>query len=311
MGALAQAMDTVANADFSTAVPMVRRPDEVGRIAQALEVRRHGLAMAATERIKHESEAESQKVVVRELSVSLQKLAAGDLTCRLPDNFSESYMQLHDDFNAAMAQLGAVLRLVIDTAGQIGLGAGDISQQSGNLSQRTETQAATLEETAAAMDELTANVTAAAAGVLQVEQVVQHAQTEPWQSGTVVESAVAAMEGIAKPSDKIPTITGVIDDIAFQTNLLALNAGGEAARAGDAGRGFAVVAAEVRALAQRSSEAAREIKALITGSAHQVAKGVDLVGKAGQALASIVSRVQNISALMGALPLARRRNPAA
>ncbi|MBI1172192.1 HAMP domain-containing protein [bacterium] len=298
---LAQAMDTVANADYDTVVPMVQRPDEVGRIAQALDVMRHGLAMAAADRARHEEEAECQKRVVQDLSIGLQKLAAGDLTCRLPKDFPESYRQVHDDFNAALAQLGSALRAVINTAQQIGLGADDISRQSGNLSQRTENQAATLEQTAAAMDELTANVTAAATGARQVEQVVQQAQTEAGQSGTVVESAVGAMKEIAKFSGQISTIIGVIDDIAFQTNLLALNAGVEAARAGEAGRGFAVVASEVRALAQRSSEAAREIKALITGSAQQVATGVDLVGRAGEALAGIASRVQNISSLMGAI----------
>jgi len=148
---------------------------------------------------------------------------------------------------------------------------------------------------------MTTNAGAAAAAILDVEKVVTQAQTEARQSGIVVDNAVNAMQEIAKFSGQISTIIGVIDDISFQTNLLALNAGVEAARAGEAGRGFAVVASEVRALAQRSSEAARQINTLITGSANQVRSGVDLVGKAGQSLNSILTRVQHISGLMGGI----------
>jgi methyl-accepting chemotaxis protein len=299
--AVSAAMDQVANADYGSAIPMTTRRDEVGRIAQSLDVMRHGLGLALADRQLHEREAEDQKQVVQALSEGLRKLADGDLSSRLQGSFPPKYGQLQSDYNSAVESLANALRAVIETAGRIESGADDISRQSGNLSQRTENQAATLEETAAAMDELTANVKAAATGTHEIELVVQQAQTEASQSGSVVQSAVNAMQEIEKFSGQISTIIGVIDDIAFQTNLLALNAGVEAARAGEAGRGFAVVASEVRALAQRSSEAAREIKSLITGSAQQVAKGVDLVGKAGQALSSIVVRVQHISGLMSGI----------
>ena len=162
-------------------------------------------------------------------------------------------------------------------------------------SRRTEHQAATLEETAAALAEITAAVNSAAEGARSARAVVAEARGNSENSGRVVQDAVAAMGEIASSSNQISRIVGVIDDIAFQTNLLALNAGVEAARAGEAGRGFAVVASEVRALAQRSSEAAREIGGLISASAQQVDKGVTLVGEAGEALRQIASSVNGIS----------------
>jgi methyl-accepting chemotaxis protein len=187
---------------------------------------------------------------------------------------------------------------VIEASDGIKRGSGEISQASDDLSNRTENQAATLEETAAALDQLTASVKSAADGARSVEAIVTDARDEAVKSGTVVRSAVEAMTNIERSSEQISQIIGVIDDIAFQTNLLALNAGVEAARAGDAGKGFAVVASEVRALAQRSSEAAHQIKELIGGSAHEVENGVELVGKAGAALESIVGQVSNISQLV-------------
>jgi methyl-accepting chemotaxis protein len=291
-------MDGVANADYAKAIPMTLRQDEVGRIAQSLDIMRHGLGLAEADRKTRALEVERQQTVVQDLSAALRDLAEGDLRSRLPSSFPADYRDLHDNYDGAVSHLGDTLQRVIETAHKIGLEADQISRQSGNLSQRTENQAATLEETAAAMDELTANVNATATGTREVEVFVQQAQAEASQSGAVVQSAVMAMQEIEKFSGQISTIIGVIDDIAFQTNLLALNAGVEAARAGDAGRGFAVVASEVRALAQRSSDAAREIKSLITGSAQQVAKGVDLVGKAGQTLSNIAGRVQHISGLV-------------
>ncbi|KIC35150.1 methyl-accepting chemotaxis protein, partial [Leisingera sp. ANG-M7] len=190
---------------------------------------------------------------------------------------------------------------VIAAAASIRNGASEISQASDDLSHRTESQAATLEQTAAALDELTASVKSAAEGARSVEATMEDAKQEARNSGEVVQSAVSAMTEIEESSNKISQIISVIDDIAFQTNLLALNAGVEAARAGEAGRGFAVVASEVRALAQRSSDAAMEIKTLISDSSGQVARGVDLVGKAGDALQSIVSQVTHISQLVSGI----------
>jgi methyl-accepting chemotaxis protein len=295
------AIDAVAGADFLTPIPMVGRHDEVGGIAQSLDLMRHSLAEAEAARRQHSQNAELQRKVVAQLTEGLGRLALGDLTFQLPPDFPEDYAQLKSDFDTAMQNMAEALRSVVAASQKIGDGAAAINRQSGDLSQRTENQAAALEQTAAALHELTANVKTAANGAKEIDEVVRRAQTDARDSGAVVEDAVNAMQKIAEFSGQISTIIGVIDDIAFQTNLLALNAGVEAARAGEAGRGFAVVASEVRALALRSSGAAREIKTLINGSADQVSKGVVLVGETGTALSGIVSRIQEISELMGGI----------
>jgi methyl-accepting chemotaxis protein len=169
---------------------------------------------------------------------------------------------------------------------------------SNDLSKRTEQQAASLEQTAAALDQITATVKKTADGAIQARSAVATAKADAENSGVVVGQAVTAMGEIEQSSRKISSIIGVIDEIAFQTNLLALNAGVEAARAGDAGRGFAVVASEVRALAQRSAEAAKEIKALISASNTQVAAGVGLVGETGKALTRIVTQIAEINGVV-------------
>ncbi|MGH6955246.1 MAG: methyl-accepting chemotaxis protein, partial [Caulobacteraceae bacterium] len=177
-------------------------------------------------------------------------------------------------------------------------GSGEISQAADNLSKRTEQQAASLEETAAALDEITATVRKTAEGANHAREIVSTARADAEQSGEVVRRAVGAMSAIEQSAQQISQIIGVIDEIAFQTNLLALNAGVEAARAGDAGKGFAVVASEVRALAQRSADAAKEIKALISASTQQVGQGVDLVGQTGQSLERIVGQVAEITGVV-------------
>ncbi|MBY6068019.1 CHASE3 domain-containing protein [Leisingera aquaemixtae] len=275
------------------------RGDEVGDMARALEKFRDELVrMQEAEQKKAESKDAELAGVVRELSERLSRLAHGDLTIRIAEAFPEEYEQLRADFNGSIDNLNATVQQVIAAAASIRSGAAEISQASDDLSNRTESQAATLEETAAAIDELTASVKSAAEGARNVETTVREARQEAESSGEVVQEAVAAMSGIEDSSNKISQIISVIDDIAFQTNLLALNAGVEAARAGEAGRGFAVVASEVRALAQRSSDAAMEIKTLISDSSRQVDQGVDLVGRAGEALQSIVGRVSHISQLV-------------
>ncbi|MBY6139486.1 CHASE3 domain-containing protein [Leisingera daeponensis] len=275
------------------------RGDEVGDMARALEKFRDELVrMQEAEQKKAESKDAELAGVVRQLSERLSRLAHGDLTVRIAEEFPEEYEQLRADFNGSIDNLNATVQQVIEASTSIRSGAAEISQASDDLSHRTESQAATLEETAAAIDELTASVKSAAEGARNVENTVREARQEAETSGEVVQDAVAAMGGIEQSSNKISQIISVIDDIAFQTNLLALNAGVEAARAGEAGRGFAVVASEVRALAQRSSDAAMEIKTLISDSSRQVDQGVDLVGRAGQALQSIVGRVSHISQLV-------------
>jgi methyl-accepting chemotaxis protein len=194
-----------------------------------------------------------------------------------------------------MKQLQTSMQVVAANTAEIRSGAGEITQASDDLSKRTEQQAASLEETAAALDQITATVSKTAQGARDARDVVATAKSDAEHSGSVVRDAVSAMSQIETSSQQISQIIGVIDEIAFQTNLLALNAGVEAARAGDAGRGFAVVASEVRALAQRSAEAAKEIKALISTSSTQVEQGVELVAKAGQALERIATHVSEIN----------------
>lgn len=236
-----------------------------------------------------------QKAMVEELRVGLNALSTGDLTASIQNRFPAEYEQLREDFNAAVHNLEAAMQVVIDNAAGIDREAREINTAAEDLSMRTEKQAATLEETAAALDELTVSVSSASAVVMDANHVVIHARESAKSSGLIVEQAVSAMSEIEESSRKISRIISVIDDIAFQTNLLALNAGVEAARAGEAGRGFAVVASEVRALAQRSSEAAREIDRLITTSSDHVRRGVDLVGETGTALEKILTSVNDIA----------------
>ncbi|MBM9595192.1 methyl-accepting chemotaxis protein [Roseitranquillus sediminis] len=242
-----------------------------------------------------------QNEVVDALREALGRLSRGDLSRLIEEAFPADHEQLRHDFNEAIEKLRAAIVTVIENAAAIDIEARNIAGAADDLSQRTETQAATLEETVAALNQITESVRVTSEGARRADQVVTEARTSAEDSGTVVGEAVRAMGEIEKSSEQISKIIGVIDDIAFQTNLLALNAGVEAARAGDAGRGFAVVASEVRALAQRSSDAAREINGLISSSSNQVRRGVDLVGEAGRALEGIVASVADISRHVSAI----------
>ncbi|PKP74245.1 MAG: chemotaxis protein, partial [Alphaproteobacteria bacterium HGW-Alphaproteobacteria-6] len=273
--------------------------DHDGRMLKVLmmgsDVTAAELGLRAAEGHRRAMEA-AQRAVVEALRVALRSLSEGDLTARIEAGFAADYETLRLDFNMAMDRLAEAMAAVLENAAGIEGEAQEIAEAAGDLTGRTETQAATLEQTAAALDELTVSVRSAATGAAEASRVVSAARASAETSGGVVLEAVTAMGEIESSSERIARIIGVIDDIAFQTNLLALNAGVEAARAGDAGRGFAVVAAEVRALAQRSSEAAREIDTLISASAQQVKRGVGLVGQTGQALKDIVASVTNIAA---------------
>ena len=292
------------------------RKDEFGKMGQAIiafrdaavekvRIEREALAqrsMSEQERAEREAEkareAAEDAQAISALGQGLSAMANGDLTYRIESEFNPKAAQLKSDFNAAIAQLQDAVSVVVANVAGIRSGAGEISQAADDLSRRTEQQAASLEETAAALDQITATVNKTASGARQASDVVQAARGDAEKSGVVVRDAVSAMTAIETSSSQIGQIIGVIDEIAFQTNLLALNAGVEAARAGDAGRGFAVVASEVRALAQRSAEAAKEIKTLISASTGQVGAGVKLVGETGQALQRIVDRVAEIDSLV-------------
>ena len=248
------------------------------------------------------AEAEQQQsALVEALAKALADLSNGDLTTRLTQKFAPQYTKLQDDFNGAMEQLQTTMSVIGQASDGIRSGTNEISMASDDLSRRTENQAASLEQAAAALGEITSTVRRSSEGAIQAKRAVNSAKTGAEQSGVIVSQAVSAMSEIESSSRQITQIIGVIDEIAFQTNLLALNAGVEAARAGDAGRGFAVVASEVRALAQRSAEAAKEIKALISASSRQVSQGVDLVGQTGTALQRIMEMVAGVNGVVTAI----------
>jgi methyl-accepting chemotaxis protein len=244
------------------------------------------------------SKVQQTALIVDSVGNGLAALAQGDLTHRVTADLSGPFAKLKEDFNNAMARMQDTLQSVRTAAGGINTGADEISQAADDLSKRTEQQAASLEETAAALEQITATVKKTAENAKAASSIVTTARGAAEQGGQIVDTAIKAMGQIEQSSKQITDIIGVIDEIAFQTNLLALNAGVEAARAGDAGKGFAVVASEVRALAQRSSEAAREIKTLIKASSEHVGSGVKLVGESGQALRAIVTQVVEINTLV-------------
>jgi methyl-accepting chemotaxis protein len=286
------ALSELAAGHLDAKVPFADRQDEIGQLAGVMSTFKDKLA--AAERAK----AEQTEIIVSSVGTGLERLAEGDLTHRISAVLTGPFAKLKEDFNSAITHLENTMTKVLGTAGQIANGAGEISQAADDLSRRTEQQAASLEETAAALEEITATLKRTASNTHDVDSAITTATGAAKEGGSVVQSATHAMDAIAQSSKQITDIIGVIDEIAFQTNLLALNAGVEAARAGDAGRGFAVVASEVRALAGRSSEAAKQIKTLISNSGEQVAGGVKLVGESGAALRRIVDQVQQINTLV-------------
>ena len=278
-----------------TIIPILASNGAIQRVVFiGSDVTRSHYAMIAAEESR-QKQADELREVVSALKVALGQLAAGDLTVAIMEEFGADYDQLRLNFNDAVQALHDAMDAVVANAESISSEATEITGAADDLARRTERQAATLEETAAALDQLTASVQSASAGAIEASEIAKTTLVQAETGGTVARSAIDAMDAIRASSGEISKITSVIDDIAFQTNLLALNAGVEAARAGEAGRGFAVVATEVRALAQRSSDAAREINDLITASGQQVKSGVDLVDQTGAALAQIVSGVSDIA----------------
>jgi len=235
---------------------------------------------------------------------ALSALESGDLTYHMTNTYSGKFDAIKQSSNNTIAKLAEVIGNVHSAAAEVGVGAGEIAEGNNTLNTRTQEQAAALEETAASIEEITGTVQQTADNSRQANQLAADAREQAENGGQVADQAVTAMAEINTSSRKIGDIIGVIDEIAFQTNLLALNAAVEAARAGEQGRGFAVVAGEVRTLAQRSAEAAKEIKALIHSSVESVEAGSKLVDESGAALHDIVGAVAKVGDIIAEIAAA-------
>ncbi|MDR5011968.1 methyl-accepting chemotaxis protein [Agrobacterium tumefaciens] len=254
-----------------------------------------------TKVVKFATDVTERVHAVNTIAEALNKLAQGDLSFCVDRPFAPDFEGLRNTMNDAISQMRDTLSDVARSTDQIDTGTREISQSAEDLSKRTEQQAASLEETAAALDQITVNVSNAAKRAEEARHAAATASGNAERSGKVVADAVGAMSRIESSSNQISNIIGVIDEIAFQTNLLALNAGVEAARAGEAGKGFAVVAQEVRELAQRSAQAAKEIKGLIRNSSEEVSTGVKLVSETGEALRTIQQNIVAVNDHMEAI----------
>ncbi len=295
--------EALAAGDLESAIERTDYLDCVGRLSRAMGVfRDQAVALRRT--------SAERDVMVSQLTTAMGELARGNLAYRIASRFPDESEQLRSDFNAALGRLAEAMGQVNDSTQAIDTGAAEIRTASADLAGRTERQAARLAEASASMQQVTALVGESAARAAEINRAVSDAHSEAANGGSVVERAVHAMHAIQQSAGGVAQIVSVIDGIAFQTNLLALNAGVEAARAGDAGKGFAVVATEVRALAQRSADAAREIGQLITASNAEVDRGVELVGETGAVLRQIVGRVGGVSELVAGISESAARQSA-
>ena len=350
-------MSKLAAGDAETEIQGVGRRDEIGTMAEAVQVFRDNMIqnaeMAAEQEKEREAREERARIIERltgeidevvnaaiegdftrrltlegkegftlslsqamnslteTLSVSMEDIATmmdalanGELRKRITNKYKGTFEKLKTDANGTAERLSAIVSEITESSFEISNSAGEIVTGSADLSQRSEQQAANLEETAASMEEISSTVKQNAENAGQANQLAVSARDTADHGGGVVKDAVSAMSKIEESSRKISDIIGVIDEISFQTNLLALNAAVEAARAGEAGKGFAVVASEVRTLAQRSSQAAKDIKALIVDSGSLVTDGVTLVNQTGETLSEIVESIKRVTDIVSEISAA-------
>ncbi len=283
----------------SVQATFVQRLLEAGAITAVLALLMLGLSWAIARSILRQLGAEPAA-----LNAITHRIANGDLTAEIPSDVDSNSIA-----HGIRAMRDSVARIVLDVrhgSEGVATASSEIAQGNHDLSARTESQASALEETAASMEQLGSTVRHNADNAQQANQLALGASRVAEQAGGVVAEVVTTMQGISDSSHKIADIISVIDGIAFQTNILALNAAVEAARAGEQGRGFAVVAGEVRNLAQRSAEAAKEIKQLITDSVQRVEQGTQLVDRAGSTMDEVVSSIRRVTDLMGEISAASR-----
>ncbi len=294
IGAYAMMLDHVINGLFAGPVGGLGAKGKARAVGSLIKMALLDMEIALSAYFKAEERA--RIAVIDEVSASLRAMADGDFAKKVPD-LPAAFAELQKHLDGMRQQVSDALGDVAQTSTAVGIGAKEIRQASDDLARRTEQQAASLEEASAAMTTLADTVRNSASDAAHMHDSVQQAHGEAMKGGAVVGEAVEAMKDIHGSAQEIGKIISVIDRIAFQTNLLALNAGVEAARAGEAGRGFAVVATEVRALAQRTADAARDIKVLISASSTQVERGVNLVGQSGDTFAVIVEQVGHVAEL--------------
>ncbi|MFN3508712.1 MAG: methyl-accepting chemotaxis protein [Allorhizobium sp.] len=306
-------MQRITDGDYDSPVDGTDRRDEIGGMARSADILRKAAIekreleeTSRTQRQQNEAEREARtaameadtrnlKLAVDALGEGLTRLSKGDLCASITGPFPPDLERLRKDFNEVATNLKRVMTEIASNSSSIHGNSQQMRSAADDLARRTEQQAASLEETSAALSEITETVKTATDRAEEASHMVDNAKDYAEKSGAVVNDAMAAMERIEGATAEIGKIINVIDEIAFQTNLLALNAGVEAARAGDAGKGFAVVAQEVRALAGRAAEAARDIKTLVGRSNDEVRSGVELVTATGEALHRIGEDVLRIN----------------
>lgn len=259
----------------------------------------------ATDITAQVNDANAMKEAVDQVKVVVEAAVNSDLTQRINMAGKSGLLEiLCAGINSLIENMSDIVGEIKNAADEIATGAEEISNGNTDLSKRTEEQAANLEETASTMEELTSTVRLNASNAKEANQLAEQATRVAASGGDLIQQVVQTMNGINESSQKIADIIGVIDGIAFQTNILALNAAVEAARAGDQGRGFAVVASEVRTLAQRSANAAKDIKSLISDSVKKIDTGNSLVGKSGETMKEVVSSIKRVNDIMSEIAAA-------